>query len=252
MLMKMKLAILVRVSICLVASIHCSYAEEKLKIITCEAPPLSYAVKDKLSGPAVDIVRSIQKRLNTNEKIHVYPWARGYDMLKDQPNVVLFSTARTMKRENMFKWVGPIVERRFSFHAKKGSRIEINNLGDAKKYYIGVVRNSNNEQFLISNGFKKIQGVTLEKLNLRKLLSNRIDLWYTDTTQSSNLTANSSQEELIEEVFFVQKSRSYYAFNKKTPDSIVKRWQDTLDDLRKDGTVLDILKKYNLESLYPR
>ncbi len=252
MFMKKKLAILVRVSICLVASTHCSYAEEKLSIITCEAPPLSYTVKDKVSGPAVDIVRSIQKRLNTNEKIHVYPWSRGYSMLKDQPNVVLFSTTRTMKREKMFKWVGPIVERRFSFHAKKASKIEINNLEDAKEYHIGVVRNSNNEQFLISNGFKEIQRVTLEKQNLRKLLENRIDLWYTDTAQSSGLMANSSQEESIEEVFFVHKSRSYYAFNKKIPDSIVKRWQDTLDDLRKDGTILDILKKYKLVSLHPK
>ena len=57
---------------------------------------------------------------------------------------------------------------------------------------------------------------------------------------------------VAEEIYVVHKSRSYFAFNKKTPDSIVKKWQYALDDLRKDGTVLNILKKYKLESLYPK
>ncbi len=227
-----------------------SFAEDKIKIITCECPPLSYTLNGNPSGVAVEIVRNIQKILNTNEEIYIYPWARGYITLQKQPNVVLFSTTRTMRRENMFKWVGPIVEKRFSFYAKKGSKIIINNLEDAKKYHIGVVRSSNNEQFLVSNGFKKLSSFTEEKKNFELLRFDRIDLWYTDNAQASALMSRLSLEGLAEEIYVVHKSRSYYAFNLSISDSIVKKWQDALDDLRKDGTVLNILKKYKLESLY--
>ncbi|MDM8540110.1 ABC transporter substrate-binding protein [Desulfococcaceae bacterium HSG9] len=247
---KINIIIIVTISLCLVALSHRSYAVEKVEIITCECPPLSYELNGRAEGPSVDIVKHIQKRINTNENIRVYPWARGYKIVQEQPNVVLFSTTRTKQRENMFKWVGPIVEKRFSFHARKGSTIKINNLKDAKKYLIGVVHDSNNEQFLIYNGFKKLSLVTVENQNLLKLQKNRIDLWYTDTAQSSALMAKYSLEGMAEEIYVVQKSRSYYAFNLKTPDSIVKKWQNALNHLRKTGTVLNILKKYKLESMY--
>ncbi len=247
---KLQITILASLFVCFASFSNWSYATEKIKIITCECPPLSYKLNGKPSGPSVEIVRIIQQRLNTNEKIHVYPWARGYYMVQEQPNVVLFSTTRTTQRENMFKWVGPIVEKRFSFHSKKGSKIKINYLEDAKKYKIGVIRSSNNEQFLISNGFKKLYPVVVEEQNLMKLKMGRIDLWYTDTAQSSTLMINLSMEGVAKEIYVVQKSRSYYAFNLKTPDSIVKEWQIALNHLRRTGAIRNILKKYELESLY--
>jgi len=236
---------------CFVAVNNCSYAEERLHILTCECPPLSYEINGIPTGPAVDIARKIQKKINTNETIDIHPWARAYIMLLEQNNTVLFSTSRTPQRENMFKWVGPIAEKEFSFHAKTGEKIKINNLEDAKKYRIGVTIGSNNEQFLISNGFNNIHSVTVEKDNFGKLLLGRIDLWYTDTAQSSQLIEYFSRQGLVEEIYTVKTSKSYYAFNKNIPSSIVKKWQDALDDLKKDGTILEILKKYKLESLYP-
>ncbi len=247
---KSHVIVLTSIVLYFVALSNWSYATDKLKIITCQCPPLSYNLKGEAAGPLVDIVKSIQKITNTNETIYVYPWARGYDQLHNQPNVMLFSTTRTTHRENMFKWVGPIVEKRFSFHAKKGSKIKINSLKSAKKYDIGVIIGSNNEQFLISKDFKKLYRVTVEKQNLMKLQESRIDLWYTDTAQSSALMAELSLEGMAEEVYTVQKSKSYYAFNMKTPDSIVKKWQNALNHLRRTGAVLNILKKYKLESLY--
>ena len=226
------------------------YAANDLKIITCECQPLSYEVNGKLSGPSVDIVRTIQKLLDSNEKINIYPWAQGYKQLQSYSNVMLFSTTRTAQREHLFKWVGPIVEKRFSFHAKKGAKIKINNLEDAKKYRVGVVRNSNNEQFLVANGFKNLSVVANESQNLQMLDLGRFDLWYTDTAQSSALMANFSLEEKIEEIYVVQKSRSYYAFSKITPDSIVEKWQNAFTHLRNTGVIWNILKKYKLESLY--
>ncbi len=72
---------------------------------------------------------------------------------------------------------------------------------------------------------------------------------YTDTARANALIKKHSMK--IKEVYAVPKIRSYYAFNLKMPDSIVKKWQDAIDGLRKDGTALNILKKFNLGALYP-
>jgi len=138
-----------------------------------------------------------------------------------------------------------------AFYKRKGAKIIINDLEDARKYTIGVIRGSNNEQFLISNGFKDIESVNVEKQNLKKLQLGRIDLWYTDNAQVSALMSEFSLKGLAEETFVTQESESYYAFSLGTPNSIVKKWQDALNALGRDGTVLKILKKYGLESMYP-
>jgi len=251
MLIKKENLKIVLLFVCLAMFTHGSHADMKIKIITCECPPLSYLINDKAAGPSVDIVKNIQKKINTNEDIWVYPWARGYKMAQEEAGVMLFSTTRTKQRENMFKWVGPIMEKRYSLYAKKGSTIKINHLDEAKKYRIGVARGSNNQQFLVSKGFTALVPVTLEEQNLKMLLKGRIGLWYTDAAQSSRLMENTSQDASIEEIFVIQKYKSYFVFNIKTPDNIVKKWQEALDGLLKDGTVLNILTKYKLESLYP-
>jgi polar amino acid transport system substrate-binding protein len=51
--------------------------------------------------------------------IKIWPWARGYETALKEKNTVLFSTTRTEARENLFKWVGPIMPSRIVLVAKK-------------------------------------------------------------------------------------------------------------------------------------
>ncbi|NNK96304.1 MAG: transporter substrate-binding domain-containing protein, partial [Desulfobacterales bacterium] len=51
---------------------------EELTVLTENLPPLNYVDNGKLVGPSIEIVKEIQKRVGTNEPIHVYPWARAY------------------------------------------------------------------------------------------------------------------------------------------------------------------------------
>jgi len=229
-----------------------SYAEDQIQILACECPPLSYKEYGIAAGPLVDIVNVIQLRTKTNNPISIHPWARGYITAKENPNHMLFATARTSHREDMFKWVGPIVTKQFNFYARKNSPIHITSINDAKNYRIGVVIGSNNEQHLISNGFTNIHSVTHEKENLGKLLFNRIDLWYTDSTQSKIITSNIASKNLIKPVLKIKTIDSYFAFNKKTSDKTVGLWQTELKKLHRDGTIKRILLKYNLQNLNPK
>ena len=75
----------------------------ELTILTENLPPLNYLEGGVLVGPSVDIVREIQKRVESHEQIKVYPWARAYKMALEDENVILFGMTHTNVREDIFK-----------------------------------------------------------------------------------------------------------------------------------------------------
>ena len=83
-----------------------------LKILTENLPPLNYVKEGELVGPSVEIVKEIQRRVGSREKIQVYPWSRAYKIALEDENIVLFSTTHTKERDNKFKWVGPLATKR--------------------------------------------------------------------------------------------------------------------------------------------
>jgi len=47
----------------------------ELTILTENLPPLNYVKDGMLVGPSVEIVKEIQRRVESHAKIQVYPWA---------------------------------------------------------------------------------------------------------------------------------------------------------------------------------
>ena len=224
-----------------------STAKDKLTIITEDYPPLNHYEGDVLKGPSVEIVREIMRRLKLDGKIKVYPWARGYKFVQERPNTILFSMTRTKKRDPLFKWVGPLAEKRIGLYARKDSTIKLKKMADAKEYLIGVQRDGVGMQLLEAAGHQKFDSTTTGATNLKKLLHKRTDLWF-----SSNATVFANCQKLklkscdVKLVTFM-----YIAFSKSTPDAIVTRWQQTYDTLVKEGVPQDIFKKYGMANLIP-
>ncbi len=162
----------------LVSSSFAAYAQNELKIMTEDWPPLNYRQGSTASGPAVDIVRSIQKKLDSRSNIAILPWKRAYEDILVKPNTMLFSMVRTREREHLFKWVGPVAEKKYAFYAKKGAGIHLNNIDEIRRYSIGVQNGGATQEYLRKNGFTKVEAITKVRQNLNKLLNGRIMLWY--------------------------------------------------------------------------
>ena len=127
---------------------------------------------------AVEIVTEILHRLGERADIEIVPWARGYSLALDRPNVVLFSTTRLPQREKLFKWVGPLYTQRWGFYAKNGSNLSISSLEDGKKVgSIGTYLNDAKEQFLKDKGFANLVTTNKNTSNIRHLINGDIDLW---------------------------------------------------------------------------
>lgn len=149
-----------------------------LFIMAEEYPPYSYTENGQASGLMVDIVRQIQERLGRKKsEIHFYPWARSYKKLQNGTGEVLFPMAMTPERSTMFKFVGPIFWDDVYFYCKKGHRIKIDSVSDAKTAgLIAVTRDDIYHQNLVSMGFTNLDVSASYKSDVLKLVKGRVDL----------------------------------------------------------------------------
>ena len=184
-----------------------------------------------------------------HEQIKVFPWARAYSLALQEENVVLFSMTHTEDREELFKWICPLVTKRDILVAKKGSGIAIKSLEDAKKVKrIGTIPDDSKERLLKSHGFTNLESVSDEQKNAKKLILGRIDLWVNKQPGLKTVCDLAGVDyNQIEEVFHLRKRDLCIAFSKKTSDLIVLQWKNTFDEMLADGTVQQIRDKWNFE-----
>jgi len=227
---------------------------QALTILTEVYPPINFIQEGKITGSSVEIVREILRRHKQPDNIKMLPWARGYNLLNTTPNVVLFTTTRTKEREELFHWVGPIGTSINAFYAKKGSNIRINSLEDAKKVHsIATYKEDAREQMLRSWGFNNLDSSNSPSSNLKKLLSGRVDLWLYDSLGlpgiAQQIDVDVSELDLVYPIDAVE---LFIAFSKGTSQQIVKKWQNTLDCLKLDGTFYTISRKWLPDNCIPK
>jgi polar amino acid transport system substrate-binding protein len=222
---------------------------QKLIIMTEIFPPYQFKDKNgKLIGIAVDIVKAIQKKIGDKNKIKVYPWARANKILDLKKNAVLFSMMRTPQRETLYKWVGPIDRMELVFFKKKGSKITLKSIEDAKKVAkIGVTKNVANCEILKNRGFKNLDIlIGNDYKNIYKLIKGRIDLWPSIKAAGLYYAKNLKKKNQIEIIphIYLAEGDLYIAFNKNADEKIIKKWQIAFNELLNDGTINKIKKRY--------
>lgn len=221
-------------------------ASQKMTLITEEDPPFSFTQDGSLTGAGTEIVREISRRLGIDDNIIVLPWARGYKRLKTEPNVALFSTARTQERESLFHWVGPLFSIRLEFYARKQDARPLHSLDEARQVgTVATYKDDFREELLQSMGFTNLDSSNSPHSNVRKLMSGRVNLWFHDNIGAPQVARESGiAPENIESVFTFQEQNYYIALSKQTSPAIVGQWQTTLDDMKADGTVWWLTRKW--------
>jgi len=220
---------------------------DDILIATEDYPPISFKNKDKKAdGLASEVAYSIMDKLHMKQKIHVWPWARDYKLLKKGPNYLVFSVSRTKERDKLFQWVGPIYSMKTGFYTKKDSSIKINNLEDAKKVSkIGTYFESFDEQYLESKHFLNLESSRNNILNIKKLMMGRFDV-----ITATNVTIKAMVEKAgydmkdINNVYNFMNVGVYYAFSKDVPFEVVDAWRKELEKMRNNGELKEIRTKW--------
>lgn len=220
---------------------------QDLKVLTEDDPPYSTMGKDgKPTGFGVEVVNEIQKRLGKSYPVQIQPWARVLNTAKEEANVVAFTMSRTKERENLFHWVGPIVENDWVLVGAKADKRKITSLDDAKKVgNIGTVRGYAWTDYLTAQGFTNLDVVTERKQNPKKLEAKRIAVFVSaDSSYESEITEaglNPADHEILLNFNSVQ---MYIALSKGTDKAVADQWQKALDAMKADGTFKALNSKW--------
>jgi ABC-type amino acid transport substrate-binding protein len=223
-----------------------------LVFITEEYPPFNFTAEGRTQGISTDILLEMLKLAGasqTREDIGSLPWARGYNVALTTEDVLLYSTTRTAARENLFKWVGPIIRSKIVLFARKDRNLALSSIDDINqmKLRVGVVLNDVGEQTLLELGVKRNGIYRFNKgIHLAEMLEKgRIDLLaYGNLVTLWNLKSLGFNPSDYEAIYTLKEAEYYYALNRKTDDQIINQLQKALDHLKESGRVAAIIKGY--------
>ena len=186
-----------------------------------ETTPYTYVANGKVVGTATQVVElTLQRAGLADYQVHLYPWARAYDLALKEPNVLIFLIARTPAREQQFHWAGEIMKIQYHLYRLKSKPLDISSLESAKAYTIGVMRDDVRQQYLRSKGFERLVVSAQSLDNFQKLLRGQVDLVPLTTDDSISLCQQTGTDcaDLVR-VFTLDEASTglYMAYNLQTP-----------------------------------
>jgi polar amino acid transport system substrate-binding protein len=211
-------------------------------------PPANFVEGEELKGITVDTLKAIWHELKQPEQyINIVPWARGYRNTLDQTNSALFTMSRTPPREHLFKWVGPIFNSTHVLISKKSHKFKFSKLSETFKHKVAAVRGDISEISLNQVGFPEHNMAKVSELKLayKMMETGRVDMIVV-TIHGFHHLARQLNFDITEyeNVWQVNKYANYIAFNIETPDSLITKYQETLNKLSREHLL--IKQKYNL------
>ena len=233
----MKAAIAILVALLTTFSANCW---SQYVILTSAAPP--FVSEDGKSGIAVDIVKEVFKRSKLAYEFKTMPLARALDQAANKSNHCVLPVQRSQEKETTYRWISPVLVTQSALFSNAGAPIPLSVLTDAKEMSIGVLRGSDEEQYLEGNGFPKIQAANDELNNAKKLGSKRVSLWATDSILGPYY-AQKAGISVKQEVVFRSTLRAL-ACHIDMSEGVVESLSASLKEMYRDGTVKKIFTEY--------
>ncbi|MGH4120405.1 methyl-accepting chemotaxis protein [Clostridium sp.] len=224
---------------------------DKLVVATSPYPPfIIYNEKDKsLSGVDIEIIKEIYKRNNIDVEFKITTWNTSLKMVEEGLSDILPTISYNSKRENFLDFTEAYRDTsKYVFLTRKDSNVKINNFNDLYKYKIGVIKDYNySNKFSNDKKINKIENAN-EDTMFDKLIKGQVDTilindfsgkYYSKTNKLGNLLME--QETSFEE----KDSDTRLGFSKVNNLSVnIKQFEDGYKQLKEDGTIDKIIKKY--------
>jgi len=212
-------------------------------------PPYAYEVKGQLTGIDVDSVKEACRRMKVVPEFRVMPWKRSLAKVKNGDITALCAALRTEEREAFLHYSGePVHIQRNVLMARKGDGIKVTELGNLKDRIVGVVRKfSYGQAFGNCKGLRKSVYNDQEEL-VRILDKGRIDLAAAAEVPFRFIAKGLGFQNRFEAIYTITEIPAYTVFSKKAlgqeGEVLAKKFGSVLRQMRKEGTIREILDKY--------
>lgn len=221
---------------------------QALELLTEDAFPFQYVENQKLTGMAVEVVAEMFRRAGIAHSDKLTDWKGAYDKAQVYPNTCVYSTARTANRENLFKWIGPIVVNQWAAFARKGFAGKLARPEDLRDYRIGVLQGDAKERYLkdLAAPFRVAVAADADvpaKLSLNRTEPGKVDLWVTGYYTGLNIAAKAKLADVVP-VWVFETTENYLACHLGLPQATAQKLQSALNAMTRDGTHQRIVARY--------
>lgn len=225
-------------------------------LLTEEYPPFNYLDETgKLRGIGAEVVQAMAARLGYAKRIEVMAWKRALQQIDTESNIGVFSMTRTPQREDLYRWVGPLVPTNAGIFQLVDTPNLARSLDDLRHSgLIGVQAGGADETALRSYGFENLEPLHNPRVGVQMLAAGRISMIVSSDIELFEQLRNSPLErDDLEMVYAFSSGDLYLAFLKTTPDAVIRAWQHAYDHIIEDGQFDRIMAEYGvIEGQSPR
>lgn len=213
-------------------------AQQRLVLVTEEYPPYNMSdAQGRVVGISTEIVKALLEAAGVDYEVAVYPWARAIAMARTQVNTCVYSMSRTPEREELYRWIGPLVVNDWALFARTGASRPAH-LEEVLNMRIGSYQGDAIVSYLQTRGYL-VDVAPGDDANPKKLLAGRIDYWATGRLIGQYRLRQQGLAG-IEPVLNFNRTEMYLACNRQLPDDQVKLLNATLQQLDRKGVVKKI------------
>ncbi|BBB65936.1 hypothetical protein UNDYM_1683 [Undibacterium sp. YM2] len=214
-------------------------------LVTEDYPPFNIVnpKTGEVTGLSTEKVQELMRRAGEKYSITAYPWARSIQMAQNNPDTCVFSTSRTPGREQLYKWVGPLVKNNWVIFARVDDTRHPKTLEDLRIYTIGSYRNDAIAEYFSLKGFNTELAST-DADNPRKMLAGRFDFWASGELLGWEILKQQGLTKMVVQLFTFNQTEMYLACNTTMSQAKIDKWNHILKEMDKDGTSAAIEKRY--------
>lgn len=220
-----------------------SKAEQSIKVVAAEFPPLTTNVGGQPGGVVLEVVREAGRRAGIPLEFTFLPWLRAQREVQSNKDVLIIPFTRTPDREAQYQWVAPVLE----FHtvlvtlADPPASIE-----EARKLVVGYVRGTSFKDEADQARFPHVEETNDDVTNAKKLKLGRIGLWMTTDLMALGVyrEAGFDPAELKYGPKLGPVKISYVAASRDFPKETARRIADAINQMKADGSYQAIVKRY--------
>ena len=225
-----------------------TYASQELKVYAEDALPLSFINKQGQSdGLAVRIVEDILRRVKSQSVVQIVPWARGWVMVSNEPNSVLFTMSHSNEREEKFTLLGPLMIGELNLYSLKSNDIPFNSSSNLDIYNkIALLRSGICTSTLNSAGINvNVTNVTNDVQAVKMTAIKRVDYFCSFNYLVANIVNDAGYTiDKFKKSYLLQNDKSYIAFSKGTNVETIKLWQQAMIEMVEDGTMSEMFNEW--------
>lgn len=135
---------------------NCVASTSKLQVVTELSPPYQTLLNNEVSGSATKLVRTLLSKSGLSATISMYPWARAYQKAISEPNTLIYSIAKSDKREALFHWLLPVARYKFGLVALNDRQDLLNiTLSEVQNFTLAVQRNDIAHEWALDRGLEE-------------------------------------------------------------------------------------------------